>query len=739
MKRLIISIGLALCALFSGFGQEVERTDTLREARIVADRVRRDRAATQTGLQRLDGSILRRGFALFNTPDIIKTLQMMPGVAGGTELMSGLYVHGGDGTDNLFLLDGVPLYQVSHLVGLFSSFNTDLTEEVNFYKSGFPARYGGRMSSVVDVRTREGSFQEYHGTFALGLIDGRIQVEGPIVKDKTSFNIGLRRTWSEVVSIPVLYYVNKKEFEDNGEGKSDKVNASYNFSDFNLKVTHKFSNDNRLSLNLYGGEDRLPITVKTASSTTDAGVEHWGYDSVRGRLQWGNILASLNWQYDITDKLYLETTAYRSKNKNIIGARLSMWDWDGKDVYYNIGEDVRAHTVTTGLTANAYFKPVEAHHIRFGALVQHKGYAPEREYLTESVGRSSDLKFSGKNDVLFKAWESSLYAEDEISVLPWLKANLGVRGALFSVNGKNWAKLEPRASLMFRLGDNSDLKFSYSEMNQFDHSVATTYLDLPTNTWMPSTAVVKPMFSRQIAGGFYTTAASWLKITLEGWYKTMDHLYEYGGPMAIYPPIDSWETLFTEGRGKSWGAEAGFEMEWEKVTAQAYYTLSWSLRKFDDFYFDWYPDRNDNRHKIDLLANWYVSPRFELYAGWHYHTGNKMTAASYVVKGVDDQGTPFARFEIYDRPNSLKLPDYHRLDLGLNFKRSTRRGNESTWNLSIYNVYCRMNAVFAHITDEYEDYITPEGYPNTRPTGRSIGEAFGLIPIIPTFGYTLKF
>ncbi|MBQ1905834.1 MAG: TonB-dependent receptor plug domain-containing protein, partial [Bacteroidales bacterium] len=395
MKRLIISIGLALCALVSGFSQEVERTDTLREARIVADRVRRDRAATQTGLQRLDGSILRRGFALFNTPDIIKTLQMMPGVAGGTELMSGLYVHGGDGTDNLFLLDGVPLYQVSHLVGLFSSFNTDLTEEVNFYKSGFPARYGGRMSSVVDVRTREGSFQEYHGTFALGLIDGRIQVEGPIVKDKTSFNIGLRRTWSEVVSIPVLYYVNKKEFEDNGEGKSDKVNASYNFSDFNLKVTHKFSNDNRLSLNLYGGEDRLPITVKTASSTTDAGVEHWGYDSVRGRLQWGNILASLNWQYDITDRLYLETTAYRSKNKNIIGARLSMWDWDGKDVYYNIGEDVRAHTVTTGLTANAYFKPVEAHHIRFGALVQHKGYAPEREYLTESVGRSSDLKFSG--------------------------------------------------------------------------------------------------------------------------------------------------------------------------------------------------------------------------------------------------------------------------------------------------------------------------------------------------------
>ena len=195
MKRLLICIALAFSAFLPAFGQEIERVDTLREIRITADKVRLDRAATQTGLQRIDGALLRRGFAFFNTPDIIKTLQMMPGVAGGTELMSGLYVHGGDGTDNLFLLDGVPLYQVSHLVGLFSSFNSDLVEEVDFYKSGFPARYGGRMSSVVDVRTREGNFDEFHGTFALGLIDGRIQVEGPIIKGTTSFNVGLRRTW----------------------------------------------------------------------------------------------------------------------------------------------------------------------------------------------------------------------------------------------------------------------------------------------------------------------------------------------------------------------------------------------------------------------------------------------------------------------------------------------------------------------------------------------------------------
>lgn len=171
-----------------------ERNDTIAESRITTDRYIREINRTQTGLTRIDGEKFNRGFAFLSSPDLIKTIQSLPGVAGGTELMSGLYVHGGTGTDNLFLLDGVPLYQVSHLAGLFSSFNTDVVESVDFYKSGFPARYGGRLSSVVDVRTREGDFEEYHGLFSIGLIDGRLQYEGPIVRGKTSFNVAMRRS-----------------------------------------------------------------------------------------------------------------------------------------------------------------------------------------------------------------------------------------------------------------------------------------------------------------------------------------------------------------------------------------------------------------------------------------------------------------------------------------------------------------------------------------------------------------
>ncbi|MBR5905214.1 MAG: TonB-dependent receptor plug domain-containing protein, partial [Bacteroidales bacterium] len=214
------------------------------------------RNTTQTGLMRLDGNKLRTTVAAFGTPDVIKSLQMLPGVAAGNELMSGLYVHGGDGNDNLFLLDGVPLYNVAHFGGFFSSFNTDMVENLDFYKSGFPARFGGRLSSVVDVETSEGNMEEYHGNFSLGLIDGRIQVEGPIINDKTSFNVGLRRSWMDVITVPALLYVNTKN------KNNPKASGGYAMWDMNARVTHKFSKDSKLNACIYWGRDNLHAGIK---------------------------------------------------------------------------------------------------------------------------------------------------------------------------------------------------------------------------------------------------------------------------------------------------------------------------------------------------------------------------------------------------------------------------------------------------------------------------------------------
>lgn len=728
---------LAGAQAFSGqSAAETEKNDTLKASRVTADKRPRDEAATQTGLQRIDASRINRGFALFNSPDIIKTLQTLPGVAAGTELMSGIYVHGGDGNDNLFMLDGVPIYQVSHLIGLFSSFNSDVVEALDFYKSGFPARYGGRASSVVDVSTKSGDFEEYHGLAAIGLIDGRVHLEGPIVKGKTSFNFGLRRTWLDMVTTPVIWYANSRERRQMGKEEAIVFGGGYNFSDLNFGITHRFSKDNILRLNFYGGEDRATVKTKEPNVIEEGTKKHMGYNEMAAKITWGNTLVSLNWQNRLSGMIISDATAYHSRNHSFVGAGISNWGWQEKDIYNTMDEDVKSYVNVTGLKANLHIYPDSRNHIRTGAMLQYNSYRPSRSYKLNYAAMGDAGKSQGSSSDFYSGVESAIYAEDEITITSWLNANFGARGVLFAVKGKNWFMMEPRASLRFQCGEKTSVRMSYTEMNQFDHSISSCYLDLPTNTWMPSTAIIKPMFSRQFAGGVYTDLRKDLKLSVEGWYKTMKHMYEYGGVTTLYPPVDCWETEFVEGQGRSWGLETGLEYEGAKVSTQLYYTLSWSMRKYDDFYFDWYPDRNDNRHKLDFMINYRPRPKFELYAGWHYHTGNNLTASTY---SLQPDTVNWVDRDIYDRPNSIKLPDYHRLDLGLNWHKPKKKGREAIWNLSIYNAYCRMNAILATIEQEFVETVTPEGYYTSEPTGRMVGSATGLIPIIPTLGYTYKF
>ena len=265
-----------------------ESSTSLKEVVVVAD-MNAPLRTTQTGKVFLTSEQLNTEFSLLSSPDLVKTLQNLPGVASGTELLSGMYVHGGKNDENLFLLDGTPLYQINHLGGLFSAFNTDIIKNVDFYKSGFPARYSGRLSSVVDVRTKEGSMKEFHGTFSLGLLDGRVQFEGPIIKDKTSFNIAIRRSWADLFTAPVFFLLNRSN-------PDDKKNVRYAFYDINGKITHHFSDNNKLSLSVYSGNDLLKAK---AQQVFDKG-EHYDSDF---KAKWGNLTTALTWNCQITPKL----------------------------------------------------------------------------------------------------------------------------------------------------------------------------------------------------------------------------------------------------------------------------------------------------------------------------------------------------------------------------------------------------------------------------------------------------
>ena len=703
-----------------------EQHDTIDESRITAF-VGRQKNATQTGLTRLDGKKFQRGFYFMSSPDLVKTLQMLPGVSGGSELFSGLHVYGGDGYDNLYLMDGIPMYQAGHLAGLFSAFNTDVIETVDFYKSGFPARYGGRLSSVVDVRTKEGDFNQYHGSFSIGLVDSRFQLEGPIVKGKTSFNFGLRGSWLDAVSIPTFMILNHSKKQD-----GEHYSGHYRFWDANARLTHRFAPDNTLSLNFYMGRDNLGFGIgMEEKDAEDINMEEGVVD-----LDWGNMVTSLNWDKRVSEELYMDASLFHSQNLSSYALTTTSEEKDlnHEGIWERVWQSSHEYNVSVvndiGAKVDFDWYPSPSHHVRFGAKLTEHLYNPRRgaEFEYDHYGKThSETALVRK---AYKSFEPSVYVEDEMKLARWLEANLGLRYVSSTVQGKKWRSLEPRVALSFRVSPMVALKASYTEMSQFSHCIASTYIDLPFNMWMPSTAGIRPSRARQAAAGVYLNLPHDMHVNVEGWYKTMDNIYEYGGTGAsIFPSIMEWEELFRSGKGKSWGASADFAYRTDKTDITASYTLSWNFRRFDAFWHEWYPDRNDHRHRINITASHRITKRFDAYIGWNWRKGSRITVLSHL--------DPETKEYYYSSPNNLQLDDYHRLDVGFNFRKTTRRGNESIWNLSVYNAYCRLNPFYANVHRLHYDQVQNNQLISSvdHPEGMNIG----LIPIVPTFSYTLKF
>ena len=690
-----------------------EKRDSIAEARITADKYAAEETRSQTGHKRLEEADFIYGNVVFSSPDLIKAIQNLPGVNPGTELMSGLYVHGGEGSDNLFLLDGVPMYQISHLGGLFSSFNTDVVDHLDFYKSGFPARYGGRMSSVVDVTTKDGDPEEYHGSFMIGLIDGRLQFEGPIIKGKTSFNVAFRRSWMDAVLSPVISLVNK------GNKDGETIGGTYSFYDLNASVTHRFSDDNILSFKFYHGRDHLKLKLDTEQSmnyTEDGmGKTASGTDKLHTDIAWGNTLASLNWRYRILDNMKMRTTLYYTGSDADVLYYVNNWEFDKTEHNTSVEESNLSRINDAALSSDFTWQPSGTHNVRFGTSYQFHLYNPSRN----SISTMDSIREEDRSVRRYAGHEFSLYAEDEMTFLDRFSLDIGLRYALYGIRGKVWHRLEPRLALNVECFRGVDFRVSYTEMSQFAHLVSTTYLDIPTNCWLPSTQEVAPMHSRQVAGGIYCSLPCNLRLNVEGWYKTMDNILEYTGANSLFPPLDTWETSFSKGKGRSYGLETEFGWHPEKLSLTAYYTLSWSRRKFDAIWTDWYSHRHDNRHKLTLTGSWKVSRTVELYASWNYNSGGWMTVATHIY----NPGEVFDR--IYTEPNNVNLPDYHRLDLGANFRKTSRKGLRHIWNIGIYNAYCRKNVVFVAVNEREDKTLYG--------TGRAI------FPIIPSFSYTLKF
>lgn len=665
--------------------------------------------------------------------DVIKTLQTQPGVSAGAEGLSGMYVRGGNEDENLYMLDGIPVYKIMHLGGLFSAVNVEAIQDMKFYKSSFPSRYGGRISSVLDIRMREGDMSTYHGSIMLGLTSANLNINGPIIKGKTSFAASVRRSWLEVLTVPGLAVMNRKN-----KSKGEKKFGRYAFTDANVKLKHIFNGRSSANLMFYFGDDYFKIGDRTFMED--------GFYFVKENMthmKWGNLLIAGKWMYRFNNKMKVDiSSSYLSYasllRKNIFESDNQKDDSD----YKELAIEKTSKNGISDLNGNIHFDYLvsDKHHSNFGVNYTLHHFLPEQNNI-HTTSLNTEINYES-NSKRVKASEMALYAENDWNISDIFRLNAGIRFCLFGVDGEIYQAWEPRASFRIALSDQLSLKSSYSRMNQFVQQISDSYISLPTDFWMPINSKFKPLASDQISAGLYYDYSGSYFFSLECYYKYMRNLLEYKEGYATMPVSVSWDQKLTPGQGYSYGIELTAEKKIGNLTGFLGYGLLWSERLFADLnHGKKYPSKYDNRHKINIVANYKLNSALEINGSWTYITGNRMTVMfeDYLnssVNGFDPVLAPNNPFQdewvnYYEGKNNVRLPAYHRLDLGLNIYRPLKNGCMGILNIGIWNVYCRMNPIAIRTHTMYSDKDKKKISPRF--------QTIGLFPIIPSVSYTYKF
>jgi len=675
--------------------------------------------------------------ALFGETDVLKALQLLPGVQGGTEGSAGLYVRGGGPDENLLLLDGVPVYNVNHMGGFFSVFNADALKNVTLYKGNFPARFSSRLSSVIDIRMNDGNAKEIHGNYSLGIITSKINLEGPLIKDKTTFNLSYRRTYGDLIIKPVLWYTAQKE--KNGNNYS----AGYYFYDLNAKITHKISDTDKLFLSLYSGDDAIDMDIKDNYSTGG----QTGYNVTTMGMKWGNLISAFRWNHIINSKLFMNTTAsytrYRfnmlvgNENKSKTADETA---YTGTEMAIGYLSGISDYALRTDFD----YTPLPGHDVKFGIGYMNHTFRPGVSVfnysITQGTTASIDTTFGDKN---VRGHEVNMYAEDNLSLGSLLKADVGVNYSMFQVQGQFYHSLEPRLSMRLLLSDKLSFKAGYATMSQYIHMLSNSNLSLPTDLWVPVTKRIQPMDSKQYSVGLFYNLNDVVDLSLESYYKSMNNLIEYKDGAGFMGSSTGWEDKVNMGRGWSYGVEFLAQKTVGQTTGWLAYTWSKSERKFDKpgqeiNYGKVFPAKYDRRHNISLTLNHKFSNRFNLSGTWVYYSGNTGTLALKQYKAVDIPDLDWqnvSQIDYISERNNYRLPAYHRMDIGFNWHKQKKHGVR-TWNFSLYNAYNQKNPFIVRQSYSKDYVYNPE---TQTYDSRKILVKTSIFPIIPSISYSYKF
>ena len=704
----------------------LETNTTLDEVVVEATRATVSARSPQMSVVELPVQQIKSIPTLFGEADVLKAIQLLPGVQNGSEGSAGMYVRGGGPDENLLLLDGVPVYNVNHALGFFSVFNPDALKNVTLYKGSFPAHFGGRLSSVVDIRMKEGDMQKYHGNVSVGLISSKLNVEGPIVKDKLSFNLSFRRTYGDLLIKPTLWIASAISPD------MSKLRAGYNFYDLNAKLNWKISDKDRLYLSFYTGDDAISFGVRYKDYEND-GVQYTNNMGLGWR--WGNKVASLRWNHVMSQKLFMDASVNYTQYRH----RLTM-DMSDERFYEQYNQTVKDEfnmaykSGINDITAKVDFDytPLPNHEIRFGGNYTYHMFRPEVQSakMVEGNQTAIDTTMSASN---VYAHETALYAEDNMTFGDIFRVNAGVHYSTFTVDGKTYQSVQPRLSASVMLASNLSLKAGYAYMTQYVHLLSNSSLSLPTDLWVPVTKNIVPMNAHQWSLGAFYELPRLFDISLEGYYKTMDNLIEYKDGASFFGSSDTWENKVCMGRGWAYGVEFLVQRSFGKTTGWIGYTWAHSKRQFDREGMEInggkvFPAKYDRRHDISITVQHKFSDRFDLSGTWVFSSGNCGTLGTQVYEGLMDEWGYIPSINALER-NNFRMGNYHRLDLSVNFHKQKKHGIR-TWNISVYNVYNHKNPFIV-----YTDYGWDEA---TQTEKKKLMQA-SLFPIIPSVSYSYKF
>ena len=672
---------------------------------------RRDGNVKNAQMGKIDLSInqIRNIPAFMGEIDLLKAIQLLPGVRNAGEGNAGFFVRGGGADQNLIMLDDAVVYNPGHLFGFFSVFNSDAIKNVSLIKGGMPAQYGGRLSSVVDVTMKDGNINKLQMDGGIGVIASRFSIQGPLKKNKASFIISARRTYADALAKPFI----KKTSSFYGSG--------YFFYDVNAKVNYRFSEKDRLYLSSYFGRDVFNFSNAKRSFKT--------------AIPWGNSTATLRWNHLFNRRLFSNTTFVYNDYK---------FSFNSQQQDFEIGlySGIKDGTIKTDFD----YYPLPNHKLKFGGLLTYHRFTPN-----VVSGRQDSIIFKPNNEGLKNAVESAVYFQDDWEIGEKWKVNYGLRWSSFTQIGpytkylrddngnkfdstvfgnfkpvKTYGGIEPRITIRYAINDQTSVKAAVTKNYQYIHLVSNSGNTLPTDLWVPSTYFVKPQISWLYSAGLFKNFTdNKYETSLELYYKDMQNQVEY--KEGYTPGLNDPENEFVFGKGWSYGVEFLVNKVKGRFTGWVGYTLSWTWRKFADLNDgEKYPTRYDRRHDMSIVANYEASKKWKLGAVFVYGTGNAMTLPErfYTINGVLTQE--------YSKLNQYRMKAYHRIDFSATYTPVPKKKRKVTgyWVFSIYNVYSRLNPYFIYF-DQSGSPVTG----NVKVEARQVS----LFPILPAVTWNFKF